>query len=112
MTTRFNDASHPGTGPSAARPKLDFNADKYREHLDGIELTEAQQNEMLQVLWNIMSAMVDMGWGVDSVQMFLPELFEKAGADSDKLLEQNSTHATDNPSATANSAVRKDSTDE
>ena len=38
-----------------------------------------------------MATMVNIGWGVDTVQMFLPGLFEKAGADSEKLIEQKNT---------------------
>ncbi len=70
---------------------LVFNPEDYRHHLDGIELTEAQQNELLETLWQIMSTMVDIGWGVDSVQMMLPELFKNAGQDSEKLLASKDT---------------------
>lgn len=56
-------------------PGLKFDPDRYREHLANIELDEAQQNELLQVLWDIMSTMVNIGWGVDSVQLVMPELF-------------------------------------
>lgn len=66
-----------------------FNPDEYRDDLAGLDLTKEQQDELLQTLWHIMSAFVDMGWGVDTVQMFLPGLFENAGADSGKLLEAN-----------------------
>ncbi len=86
MPTYPDNHSPSGLADNKALPKLTLNPDEYREHLAGFELTEAQENELLQVLWQIMSTMVDIGWGVDTVQMFLPDMFEKAGADSDKLL--------------------------
>ena len=66
-----------------------FNPEDYRHHLEGMALSKQQQNELLETLWQIMSTMVDIGWGVDSVQMMLPELFENAGQDSEKLLASN-----------------------
>ena len=39
----------------------------------------------------MMKTFVDLGWGVDGVQMLLPELFEKAGADSVKSATLNSS---------------------
>jgi len=72
-------------------PKLTLNPDRYREHLSEFALTIEQQNDMMQVLWNIMNTFVDIGWGVDTVQMFLPELFEKAGPDSGNLVKQRHT---------------------
>ncbi len=64
---------------------LVFDPDEYRHYLDDT-LSEEQQNELLQALWHIMSIFVDIGWGVDTVQMFLPELFENAVLDSEKLV--------------------------
>ncbi len=63
----------------------------YRHHLDDFGLTEEQQNELLASLWSIMSTLVDIGWGVDTVQMLLPELFTEVAPDSEKLLESKDT---------------------
>ena len=46
------------------------------DHIQPPDLTAAQQTELLQALWQIMSTMVDIGWSVDSVQMLLPEDFQ------------------------------------
>lgn len=67
-------------------PVLELNPEDYREHLDD-DLSEEQQNELLHILWDIMRTMVDIGWGVDNVQLVLPELFEDVAQDSAKLLE-------------------------
>ena len=52
---------------------LKFEPDDYRHHLDEFDLTQEQQNELLESLWMIMSTMVDIGWGVDTVQILLPD---------------------------------------
>lgn len=61
--------------------------DDYCHHLNEYDLTEDQQNELLQSLWYIMGTLVDIGWGVDTVQMLLPELFAEVAPDSQKLVE-------------------------
>ncbi|MCG8604368.1 hypothetical protein MJD09_05130 [bacterium] len=53
---------------------LAFDAAKYRRHVEDFDLTEEQKIELLQALWSIMKAFVDLGFGVDSIQRFIPEL--------------------------------------
>jgi len=67
---------------------LDFDPDQYRDDISEYYPTKEQQDEVLRILWDVMRTFVDIGWGVDGVQMVLPELFEKAGADSGKLVER------------------------
>ena len=74
------------TKKDAAAP-LEFEPDDYRHHVDEFDLTEDQQNELLTSLWTIMSTLVDIGWGVDTVQILLPDLFAEVAPDSEKLLE-------------------------
>ncbi|PTN12485.1 hypothetical protein [Nitrosomonas aestuarii] len=73
------------TKDSAAPLKLE--PDAYRHHLDEFDLTQDQQNELLSSLWAIMSTMVDIGWGVDTVQILLPDIYAEVAPDSEKLLE-------------------------
>ncbi len=73
-------------GKSDYLPSLVFDPEQYVDDFDELDLSNKQHIEFLQSLWHIMSTFVDIGWGVESVQLFLPELFEKAGQDSDKLL--------------------------
>lgn len=80
---------------SSTQP-LKFNADEYKDCLNDTDLSEAQKTELLQNLWHIMSAFVDMGWGVDNISLFFPELFNKAAAeefalDSSTLLDSKDT---------------------
>lgn len=70
-------------------PPLKLDPDKYIGDLDGYEMSEAQKHELLHVLWNIMETMVNLGVGVDTVQIVLPQLFGKAGQDSVNMVAMN-----------------------
>ena len=86
------------TKDTAAPLKLE--PDDYRHHFNEFDLTEDQKNELLQTLWSIMSTLVDIGWGVDTVQMLLPDIFTEVAPDSEKLLESKSTSEFDQPTET------------
>lgn len=63
-----------------------LNPEKYQKLMDEMPLSEAEKLELLQTLWNIMTAFVDLGFGVDSVQQVLPALNEIASElDADEL---------------------------
>jgi|GEM_PF-3614173 len=62
---------------------LELDPKDYTEHLSAFDLTEDQERELLQTLWHIMSIFVDIGWGVDTVQIILPELFGEVATESD-----------------------------
>ena len=83
--------TNPDLPDNRAFPTLQLDPDEYRDDISEFGYTPEQGTEMLQALWNIMGMMVDLGWGVDSVQMLLPDLFEKAGTDSVKSATLNSS---------------------
>lgn len=87
------------TKKDAAAP-LVLEPDDYRHHLDDFDLTEEQQNELLETLWSIMSIFVDIGWGVDTVQMFFPDIFAEVAPDSEKLLESKDASEIDQTATT------------
>lgn len=91
-------------------PALKLNPDRYREHLSTFDLSDDQQNELMLILWNIMTTLVDIGWGVDTVQYFLPEIFENSSSDSGKLLQQIYSPAF-NDIASIHSETKDDSDD-
>lgn len=62
---------------TSAQP-LRFDADKYLRYVDDVDLPEDQKRELLEALWNILAALVDIGFGVDSVQQILPALFSSS----------------------------------
>ena len=45
------------------------NYERYAAHLDGLELTEEQARELLEVLWSIMSTFADYGFGIEPTQL-------------------------------------------
>lgn len=60
---------------SCGNPKLkvpECDVAKYHEHVKDFDLTEEEQGELLKSLWSIMAAFVDLGFGVDSVQLLRP----------------------------------------
>lgn len=65
----------------SAPPPPTLDPEEYREKLAVFELTKDQERELLQTLWNMMSMMVDLGWGLDSVQLF--SLGEDESVDTD-----------------------------
>lgn len=85
--TTIEDRAIKGEEPSdlKMRPPLQLDEDEYRADLAEFDLSEDQQNELLQALWNIMSMCVDIGWGVDTVRLVCPELFEKVASSSTTL---------------------------
>lgn len=67
--------------------ELGLNHAELRNDLKDCVFSEEQADELLRVLLEIMTTFVRIGWGIDSIQMFLPELFEKVSGDSDKLID-------------------------
>ena len=63
-------------------PPLRLDPGKYREHMEDFDLSDEQQHKLLETLWNIMRTFVEIGFGLDSVQMFSSPPNEKAGTDS------------------------------
>ena len=59
------DASFPGA------PLLDL--ERYRKHLKGLDLSDAQAAELLETLGSILAAFVDQAFGVDSVLLARPQ---------------------------------------
>lgn len=57
------------SGPTTAM--LKFDPADYREDLDSCPITDAQKDELLRALWDIMCAFVDLGWGLDAVSLVL-----------------------------------------
>lgn len=70
-----NEAPTSQSEPTQVSNSLAFDADKYLEHVEDFQMTEAQKVEFLRTLWDIMSTFVRLGFGVESV---LPTIFQKA----------------------------------
>ncbi|NQZ10814.1 MAG: hypothetical protein HRT35_26985 [Algicola sp.] len=76
-------------GDDQAFPTLPLDPDLYRAHLAGLDVTDEQANEFLQTLWTIMHTMVDIGMGLDTVQLFIPPNAEKPMIEQEIDLQPN-----------------------
>ena len=79
-------ALEPSTGQ--ALPTLEFDPEEYSEDLAALDIPEEQAREFLQTLFNIMHTMVDIGFGLDTVQMFSIKDSDIARQDSGNSLKQ------------------------
>ncbi|WP_316364635.1 hypothetical protein [Candidatus Thiodiazotropha sp. CDECU1] len=78
-----------------ALPPLTLDPEQYREHLEEFGLSREQENELLEALWNILYTFVEIGFGLDSVQLFVAPEDEKASRDSVKLVETKDVEMSD-----------------
>lgn len=91
--TPYDRHIQPASPDEAPLTPLTLDPGEYHKHLDEFDLTEEQKLALLQTLWTIMQTMVDIGFGLDSTQMFLSKL--SADFDTDSGNEVNINH-TDN----------------
>lgn len=61
-------ASAEGSENPAIRRALQLDIGKYQAFLDDANLSEAQKSEMIEALWSIIVAFVEIGYGVHPVQ--------------------------------------------
>ena len=52
-------------------PVLTLDADEYRHYVECFNLSEEQEDELLQSLWSIIVSFIDLGFGVEPVQQAL-----------------------------------------
>jgi len=95
LDTDTHEASPDQRGGNAVSvPPIDI--DRYRSELTHLDLSEAQEAELLRTLYFIMAAFVDLGFGVDSVTRVLPALADfSSSAESDALEVTGSTQDND-----------------
>jgi hypothetical protein len=67
---------------------LTFDATRYYKYVEDFDLTEEQKVELLKTLFSIMSAFVEIGFGVDSVQRLFPALGASAAGDQGGEIEE------------------------
>ena len=68
---------------------LNFDPDLYRHHLEGMDISEEEAQQLMAALWHIMQTFADIGWGVDAVQRIFPDLFENTSTEFESTLQQN-----------------------
>ena len=52
--------------PTQNRPSIRLNLDDWLPYLEDSDATEAEKIELIETLWNIAMAFVDLGWDLDS----------------------------------------------
>ena len=77
---------------TAIAPPPVLDPDRYREHLKEFELTKDQQDELLAALWHIMRTFVDIGFGLESVQLFSGASDDKASRNALDSSEKEAEH--------------------
>ncbi|MEM9388084.1 MAG: hypothetical protein AAGA68_23715 [Pseudomonadota bacterium] len=75
--------------PLNAGERLTLDPAIYRDALEELSLSEEQENALLQALWEIMHIFVEIGWGVQPVQMMIPQLLTQNVLDTSQALEQD-----------------------
>lgn len=78
------DDQHEVQSATHALPKLELMPSDYDEHLKKFDLTDAEAQELLAVLWDCMRMMAEMSWGLDLVQTFSAAKGEFSSLDSVK----------------------------
>ena len=46
-----------------------FDLERYRKFMTGVDLPDADKDEMIRIVWSIMQNFVDRAWHVDAVQL-------------------------------------------
>ncbi len=60
--------------------------DDYRDDLKNLDLTPEQEAELLTRLWEMMKSFVELGFGVDSMHLILPEIFNSTSQTPETML--------------------------
>jgi len=89
-----NPANHASEEDYSALNPLSINPEDYKSIWADYEMSEAQYNELLGVVWEIAHSFVLMGWNADISQILFASALQNAGSDSDKLLTNTYTKAT------------------
>jgi hypothetical protein len=67
---------------------LPLDIERHRVHLNGLDLSEAQETELLETLCSILSAFVDQAFGVDSILLARPQ-HQDGTAETDAAAERS-----------------------
>jgi len=68
-----DEGSVPEIGALPSAPA--FDPAEYREELKALDISDAEAEEFLAILWDILRSFVEIGFGVDSVSAVLPDAF-------------------------------------
>ncbi|MEO0423896.1 MAG: hypothetical protein AAF184_16270 [Pseudomonadota bacterium] len=96
MTSNIENTATPEAPPPLSEvqaglspERLRLDPELYRDALEELSLSQEQENTLLQALWEIMHIFVEIGWGVQPVQMMIPQLLAQNVLDTSEALEQD-----------------------
>ena len=64
-------------------PNLEFEFNDYRDEVDQLNWSEDQKQEFLKIMWDIIMTSVRLGWGVETSQLILSDIFEISKAEEE-----------------------------
>ena len=76
-------------------PECPFDPHEYLDDMDDFEMTQVQKCAMLESLWHVMRTFVELGFGVDGVQIVLPEEFDDVARIPEKLIDSKDQSSTE-----------------
>lgn len=68
-------------GEDTSRPTLTLELERYANHFEDSGIDEHDQKVLMEQIWAIIVAVVDIGWSVDKADPFLAEVFAAGGSD-------------------------------
>ncbi|MET3600107.1 hypothetical protein [Martelella mangrovi] len=83
---------------SQSRNHIEIDFDRYQHFLDESDMSEAQKQAFLSMLWSIMLGFVDLGFGIHPMQ-------QVCGEDTENLIESPQSKA-DNKATSANNITK------
>ena len=81
---------------------------KYQSMIADWECSDEQKSEFLRALWQIMNSFVDLGFGVDSITLLFPDLFENPSDHAADMVQSNNIPDTNNAVQCAPATAQKD----
>ena len=79
---------------AAARPRLTIDVERYQHYLDDSGMSEAEKRAFLEALWSIITAFIDLGFGVHPLQEVCgqnPQESDQRAAQGDDSVEYGQT---------------------
>lgn len=76
---------------TSSKPIVTVDVEKYQSYLDGSDMTDAQKEEFLQSMWQIIIGFVELGFGVHPLQEVCGKDTETDGQDAKSCFDEVSS---------------------
>ena len=68
-------------------PPLEFDWQEFTDFFEGSDLSEAEQQEFLETLWSIIVHFVDLGFGLNPIQILCEQIGENPSSESADMVD-------------------------